>query len=122
LSQADLIKSELLKEAGGNFEKVADNWIEARQTVESIEGFTLPDFIHYSYLSRTGPVKARALYDEVKAVLTDSAAALAYSEELVADAAALEAVAENLSSSWTPVTLFMLKDIRHVLNIKLCLD
>lgn len=120
LSQADLIKSELLKEAGGNFEKVADNWIEARQTVESIEGFTLPDFIHYSYLSRAGSVKARELYDQVKAVLTDPAAALAYSEALVADAAALEAVADAFDSSWTPVTLFMLKDIRHVLNIKLC--
>ncbi len=120
LSQADLIKSELLKEAGTNFEKVADNWIEARQTVESIEGFTLPDFIHYSYLSRTGAVKARELYDCIKAAITSSAAALSYSEELVADAAALEAVIDKFDSSWSPVTLFMLKDIRHVLNIKLC--
>jgi len=121
LSQADLIKNELLKmSVPRDRDDIADSWLSARQTVENIELLSLPDFIHYSYLSRHGPVKARDLYSQVKARLNSPAAPKAYSKELEDDAAALEAVSDAFDASWTTEATDMLKDIKNVLNVRLC--
>jgi len=122
LSQADLIKNELLKGAPANDrDDIIENWSAVRQMVETFESVQLPDLLHYSYLSRYGRVRARDLYAEAKRKFS-SAPGLAkqYSQELADDAVALEAVSETFPAHWTADTINMLKDIKSVLNIKLC--
>lgn len=120
LSQADLIKNELLKvAAAADRDEVVDNWVNSRQLVESMEPIQLPDAIHYSYLSRHGRAKARDLYQKAKAQVTSPASARAYSIELLEDVEALDALISNFDSSWTADTANMLRDIKDVLKVKL---
>lgn len=121
LSQSDLIKNEVLKKCNNDdLDEVAENWQNARQITESIELTSMPDFVHYSYISRYGAIKAKKLYDEVKRKITDSAAAKKYSIQLEEDALALESLTESFSSTWSQETTYMLKDLKNVLNIKHC--
>lgn len=122
LSQADLIKSELLKAATeSDREEVIENWARARQTADTFEVVQLPDLIHYSYLSRHGRVKAKDLYSAVKSIIVKAPEnAKRYSEDLVEDAEALDALSENFSSGWSSDTNNMLKDLKTVLGVKLC--
>lgn len=122
LSQADLIKNELLKVAPANDrDDIIDNWSSVRQMVETFKSVQTPDLLHYSYLSRYGRVRARNLYEEAKKNFSSAPGfAKQYSQELADDAAALEAVSETFPAHWTADTINMLKDIQNVLNIKLC--
>lgn len=71
LSQADLIKNVLLKEAlPTELEEIVDNWASAREDVDSSEVVTLPEFLHYSYLSRYSKVKANELFENVKSLVS----------------------------------------------------
>jgi hypothetical protein len=122
LSQADLIKNELLKVASSNeLDDIIDDWTSARQNVDSSEVISLPEFLHYSYLSRYGKVKANDLFENVKTLLASGAGvARRYSQELSTDAAALDALTSNFDATWTDDTHHMLKDIMNVLGVKLC--
>ena len=122
LSQADLIKNELLKSASlGNKGDIIDNWSTARQDVDASDVASLPEFLHFSYLSRHEKVKANDLLGRVKSRLgAGGQIALDYSQELVEDAAALNAMTASFDASWTSATTAMLKDIKNVLGIKLC--
>lgn len=122
LSQADLIKNELLKVAmSSERDEIIENWSYARQYVDSTEVLTLPDFLHFSYLSRHNKVKANDLYENVRAYVSSSGGvALTYSKELYEDAAALDALTSSFDAAWTAETSFMLNDIKNVLGIKLC--
>lgn len=122
LSQADLIKSELLKMAPeSDREEIIENWTRARQAADTFEVVQLPDLVHYSYLSRHGRIKAKDLYSAVKKKLCGAPEnAKRYSEDLVEDAEALDALSENFSSEWSADTTNMLKDLKSVLGVKLC--
>lgn len=122
LSQADLIKNELLKVADSSErDEIVDNWTFARQNVDSTEAITLPDFLHFSYLSRRTKVKANELYENVKNLVTSAnGIALVYSKELYDDAAAFDGLTSNYDAAWTAETHYMLNDIKNVLGIKLC--
>lgn len=122
LSQADLIKNELLKIARpSERDDIVEHWTQARQNVDGTEFLTLPDFIHFSYLSRHGKTKANDLFESVKDLVSSgSLSASSYSQELYDDAIALDALTTSFQSSWTSETHSMLKDIRNVLGVKLC--
>lgn len=122
LSQSDLIKNEVLKNCSMNdLEDVADSWQSARQLVEGIEkDFPMPDFVHYSYISRNGAVKAKDLYAKVRAIVTTSAMARSYAEHLEEDAKVLVGLIDTFSSAWSQETTYMLKDINNVLKIRHC--
>ncbi len=121
LSQSDLIKNEILKTCNqADLDDVAERWQSARQIIESIEMISMPDFVHYSYISRNGAVKANKLYDSVKSITSTSAFAKKYAEELEEDAEALERVTDSFDSSWGQQTTYMLKDIKNVLNVRHC--
>ncbi len=122
LSQADLIKNELLKVSPPNeLDEIIENWGDARQNVDSTEVISLPEFLHFSYLSRHGKVKANDLFESVRSLLSrGGSVALSYSKDLLKDSEALEALTSNFSSGWTNSTLHMLKDIMNVLGVKLC--
>lgn len=123
LSQSDLIKNEVLEACDdSNLLEVGEHWQNSRQIIDSIEIKTLsmPDFIHYSYISRHGMEKAKDLYDRIKGRLSSPAAAKKYAEELEKDANALYSLTEQFDDQWTQETTFMLRDIKNVLNIKHC--
>lgn len=122
LSQSDLIKNEVLKNCNqADLEDVADSWQNARQLVEGIEkDFSMPDFVHYSYISRFGAIKANKLYDSVRAIAATSAAAKMYAEQLEEDAKVLVGLIDTFSASWHQETTYMLKDINNVLKIRHC--
>jgi hypothetical protein len=123
LSQADLIKNELLKVAPP-FDRgdITENWTAVRQHVDAFESVQLPELLHFSYLSRYGRVKAKELYVAAKGKFVGSQGGYSkrYSEDLLSDAEALDALTENFRSTWTPETNNMLKDIKNVLGVKLC--
>ena len=122
LSQADLIKNELLKVAmPSELDEIVENWSFARQNVDSSEVLALPDFLHFSYLSRYNKVKANYLYENVKSLVSaGGGTALRYSKELYIDAAALDSLTSNFRAGWSSDTHYMLKDIMNVLGVKLC--
>jgi hypothetical protein len=122
LSQSDLIKNEVLKNCNSNdLEDVADSWQSARQLVEGLDkDFPMPDFVHYSFISRNGAVKANKLYDSVRAITSTSPMARMYAEQLEEDARALVGLIDTFSSSWDQETTYMLKDINNVLKIRHC--
>jgi hypothetical protein len=123
LSQSDLIKNEVLAACNeSNLVEVAEHWQTARQIVESIEIKTLsmPDFVHYSYISRNGMEKVSKLYDKIKQMVSTPTSAKTYAEELEQDANALHSLTEALEVDWKTETKCMLKDIKNVLNIKHC--
>jgi uncharacterized protein with ParB-like and HNH nuclease domain len=121
LSQSDLIKNEILKScAPSELDDVAEHWQASRQIIESIEIISMPDFVHYSFISRFGMVKANKLYEKVKEKTSSSARAKEYAENLENDAKALECVTESFSANWKQETSYMLKDIKNVLNIRHC--
>jgi hypothetical protein len=122
LSQSDLIKNEVLKNCSqAELEDVAECWQTARQNVESIDAqISMPDFVHYSYISRHGGVKAKDLYDRVRAIAVNSNSAKRYAEHLEEDARALVGLTDTFSSAWKQETCYMLKDINNVLKIRHC--
>jgi hypothetical protein len=123
LSQSDLIKNEVLDACdNSNLIEVGEHWQNARQIIESIEiqALSMPDFVHYSYISRNGMEKANKLYDKIKASVSSPALAKSYAENLEKDANAMHSLTEALDASWKSETKSMLKDIKNVLNVKHC--
>jgi hypothetical protein len=123
LSQSDLIKNEILDACdNSNLVEVGEHWQNARQIIDSIEIKTLsmPDFVHYSYISRNGMEKANKLYDKIKLSISSPALAKIYAEGLEKDANAMYCLTEAFDSAWKTETKCMLKDIKNVLNIKYC--
>lgn len=123
LSQSDLIKNEILDACdNSNLVEVGEHWQNARQIIDSIEIKTLsmPDFVHYSYISRNGMEKANKLYDKIKQRISSPALAKNYAEGLEKDANAMYCLTEAFDAGWKSETNSMLKDIKNVLNIKHC--
>jgi hypothetical protein len=123
LSQSDLIKNEVLNHCDNtNLVEVGEHWQSARQIIESIEIKTLsmPDFVHYSYISRNGMEKANKLYDKIKLSVSNPALAKNYAESVEEDANAMYSLTEVFDANWKTETKCMLKDIKNVLNIKHC--
>ena len=92
LSQSDLIKNEILEACDKTtLDEVGEHWQNARQHIDSIVLTTLsmPDFVHYSYISRNGMEKANKLFDKIKQRVTTPQEAKKYAETLESDAYAL---------------------------------
>jgi hypothetical protein len=123
LSQSDLIKNEILEACDKTtLDEVGEHWQNARQHIDSIVLTTLsmPDFVHYSYISRNGMEKANKLFDKIKQRVTTPQEAKKYAETLESDAYALYCLTESNDSQWTTETKSMLNDIKNVLKIKHC--
>ena len=123
LSQADLIKNELLRAAGpSGIDSVGESWSAAKQATSLSELMTLPEFVHLSYLSRFKKKKANELFDAVKLLVSTPSAKAAedYAATLAEDALALDALERSHYAGWSAATSSMLKDINGVLGIKMC--
>jgi len=120
LSQADLIKNEVISKAMNENDKkdIVEKWKYIKSQIEETEFISLPDLIHLSYLSRHGVIKAEKLYEGIKDLLNNKSS-IEYMNELYVDTDILDQITINLSASWTDETHKMLKDIKDVLKIKM---
>jgi uncharacterized protein with ParB-like and HNH nuclease domain len=120
LSQADLIKNELLKKANASDkDDLIDDWNFAKSITEGVE-LKLTDFIHYSWLSRNGHVKAKDVLLKVEQNITNGLQVREYSRSLKEDAEIFKLLFIDHSSSWPKNLKDNLNDISKVFGIKLC--
>jgi len=95
LSQADLIKNELLRNAGSQRPDVVSAWQSAKEDLQNVEGIGMPELVHYSYLYRHGEAKAGKLYSTIKSKLSQGLSPKALADELAEDASALDKLANS---------------------------
>jgi hypothetical protein len=121
LNQADLVKNEVIKAAGSaaEKEKVTENWSDLKSSLSTHDLLSLPDFLHYSYLSRHGFIRANKLFESVCNLVSRTPKPVDYTAELVADAEALEKLIKGDSTLWSVQTNENLRDLHEVLNIKM---
>ena len=120
LSQGDLIKNALMKYSSDSERSdIVDKWNNAKQAVEGDDFISMPEFLHYSFLSRYSAIKASELLESVKEIVSEPISALNYASEIEKDADAYKAITCNFESSWTQPTTMMLKDLRTAIGIKL---
>ena len=120
LTQADLIKNEIIRSAHpSEKDDVIDCWNEVKDSLDTHGTIALPDFLHYSYLSRYADIKANKLFDSVKTQVSVAGGSKKYAEHIKVDAEAFECLVTGHLKKWSAETNNMLKDIREVLNIKL---
>lgn len=121
LNQADLVKNEVIKAANSDAdkEKVTDNWNEAKASLSAHDLLSLPDFLHYSYLSRYEFIRAKDLFQSVSSLVAGKVGPVQYSDEVRQDAQALEKLIKGDSTLWDVQTLERLRDLHEVLNIKM---
>jgi hypothetical protein len=120
LAQSDLIKNEVLKSATSEEDRqeVLDNWTNLKESLETHDLLMLPDFLHYSFLSRYQLIKATLLFRSV----CDSVGSLGstkYTSETLEDAKNLEKLVVGDSINWKETPNNSLSDLHKVLNIKL---
>lgn len=118
LSQADLIKNELLKVAApSDRDDIVEAWTNAKQILADTP-ITLAELLHYTCLHRYGDPKAQALFSFVKSHLAGGASAKEFSSKLQEDAKAIEQLLVQRPTTWTTDTYTMLDDISKVLAVK----
>jgi hypothetical protein len=120
LTQADLVKNQLIKLAAGPDQKVeiVNYWSEITSSLEGHGLISLPDFLHYSFISRHKHIPANKLFEALKEQAEARGAAIV-AEELSKDADLLEKLVHKHEHKWTPQTKSMLADVHQVLNVKL---
>ena len=117
LSQSDLIKNLALKEASDRERGlITDLWNQIQNVVQDAEMLALPDFMHYSALSRGKDIKATQLFKTTKSDI-ENTSSLIYVNNLKEDADAYEALMDP-PAAWDSETRDMLMDIRDVLGVK----
>lgn len=118
LSQADLVKNELLKvSAPADRDDVIQYWTDAKQNLSDTP-VVVSELIHYSCLHRFGEAKAQVLFAFVKQKLASGVSAKGFAQGLEEDARALEQLVVQRSANWTKSTLSMLDDLTKVLAVK----
>lgn len=122
LSQADLIKNELLKQASASGRiHITTAWREIKELAEDAESVNLPELIYLSHLSRYKKINGSQLFEDVKSKAASQAKSVAYIDGVKADAEALVALKKDQPSYWTDDTKWALKDIFDVLGAKLAI-
>jgi hypothetical protein len=120
LSQADLIKNELLKKSNpSDRDDLIDDWNYAKSIIEGVD-LKLTDFIHYSWLSRNGHAKAKEMLAKVESNITSGIQVRDYSKGLKEDAEIFKLLFIDHSSGWPKDLKDNLNDISKVFGIKLC--
>jgi hypothetical protein len=118
LSQADLVKNELLKVSmPADRDDVIQHWTDAKQNLSDTP-VVVSELVHYSCLHRFGEAKAQVLFAFVKQKLASGVAAKDFAQGLEEDARALEQLVVQRSANWTKSTLSMLDDMTKVLAVK----
>lgn len=117
LSQADLIKNEIIKNAKSEVDKglVSEHWGEIKGVVQAEEPLSLQELLHYYILNRYGRIRAKEVFEAYLERLTSSDS-ITVMDELLQDSEALESLVAGDTNRWTRKTNLMLEDIRDVLK------
>lgn len=119
LNQADLIKNELLKKSSESArEHVVESWAYLKEVVSPIGNINLPDFLHFSYISRYEYISASSLFKRVKEKLSSGVAASEFIDGVYQDACSFDRLV-NIDGEWSEKTKDMLNDIHGALQIKM---
>lgn len=121
LSQADLLKNELVRRANqhGTRDAVVAAWSELTKNLDRATNLSLVEFLQLHFASKYAPVRASELFDSVVAHLDDSSLSpIEYTKDLVDESARLVFLVEGDNSSWSEPTNQALDDIREIFNMK----
>lgn len=121
LSQSDLVKNIVIKESRSDSDKknVVEIWNEVKISLSEHDLLSLPDFLHYSFLSRHEFLRAKKLFEGISQKICSGYNTVAFSRELLEDASALEKLIKGDTTLWCQKTNDSLRDLHEVLNIKL---
>lgn len=120
LSQADLLKNELLRRADAKGEKdaVGVSWREMTAELANHDRLDLPAFIQHEFISARDSVKASALFETVVEYLDDGRIEpCAYASDLARESQALTRIV-NGSDDWSEHANKCLADLVDPLNVK----
>jgi hypothetical protein len=118
LSQADLVKNELLKVSSvSEKDEVSEHWTNAKQLLSDTP-IIMSELLHYSCLHRYGQSKAQKLFSYVKGLIHKNQNAKSIAAGLEEDALALEQIVVLRPQSWSVATSEMLDDITKVISVK----
>jgi hypothetical protein len=118
LSQADLVKNELLKVSmPSERDEVIQFWTDAKQNLSDTP-VAISELVHYSCLHRFGEAKANTLFAFVKRKLAGGLSGRDFTRGLEEDTRALEQLVVQRSANWSKDTLTMLDDLTKVLAVK----
>jgi hypothetical protein len=122
LSQADLIKNELLKSAApSQRDHILARWNNLKEAVEEVSDLSLPDAVYLCHLSRFERVNASQLYEDVKRRLGLGLKATSYLDDTVRLTEFIAVLKKDRPSHWTADAVWMLDDIFFVLSAKLAI-
>jgi hypothetical protein len=122
LSQADLIKNELLKlSPPGSRDHVTNTWGKLKDVVEDIGDIDLPEAIYLCHLARYPRVNAAQLYEDVKEKVRAGLQPSQYVDLTLQSCKTIEILKNTRPAHWTDDTKWALDDIFDVLNAKLAI-
>lgn len=120
LTQADLVKNQIIKRCSNGDEKqnVSDDWADIKEAIAHHE-LLLPEFLHVSYLSRFEYIKREKLFNNIKDKLT-RISAVDFSTYLKDDAISLKTLCSSGGpENWSLDTRQVVKDLVDVLDLNL---
>ena len=118
LSQADLVKNELLKVSSTtDRDEVVEYWTNTKQLLSDTP-LVMSELLHYSCLHRYGLSKAQGLFAFVKGLLQGGQNPKVIAAGLEEDAHALEQLIVLRPLAWTHKTSQMLDDITKIISVK----
>lgn len=120
LTQADLVKNQIIKRCANGDEKqnVSDDWADIKEAIAHHE-LLLPEFLHVSYLSRFEYIKREKLFNNIKDKLT-TIPAIEFSTHLKDDALSLKTLCSaGGPENWSNDTREVVKDLVDVLDLNL---
>ncbi len=121
LSQADLIKNELVRRGQEQGERtdVVKDWAEVVKNLDKVTTLSLVEFLQFHYASKYASVRASDLFEAVTERL-DSASipARTYTQDLVLESARLVQVIEGDTSVWSASANAALAELRDDLGYK----
>ncbi|MEX5297527.1 DUF262 domain-containing HNH endonuclease family protein [Kocuria sp. CPCC 205292] len=118
LSQADLIKNELVRRAdvSGDRQHVVSDWEEVAKNLDKVKKITLVEFLQYHFVSKYKQIRAGELFEAVTTHLnTSSLTAKEYTQDLVEESSRLVQLVEG-DTGWSTTTNENLEEIRDTLN------
>ncbi|MEH6621156.1 MAG: DUF262 domain-containing protein [Dietzia maris] len=121
LSQADLIKNELVRTSKprSDVEKVALSWAVVVRNLEKVTSVSLVEFLQFHYASKYGPVKMGDLFEAVVRLLDEQVVdSRSYAADLAIESTRLVQVIEGDAESWSDASNQALEELREVLNLK----
>lgn len=120
LSQADLIKNDLLHAASqqGTGDAVLDSWDAMRSALDPLDDtLKITEFIHFDFVSRYTFVKHSDLFDSVQDLL-ESDSAVDYATRLKSSAKRLASFVDSTDASLSSAANGALEDLKDPLKVK----